>query len=293
MSRNTNNIKSLVKHLTAVQASRGRRLSAVAVITTTALLGLFTSSATASSPNLGSCIANQTIYAGQYLDSGTNHYTLQMQSDGNLVLYTASGQPLWDTQTAGHPGAYAVQQGDGNFVVYSSANKALWSAALNSSGARLCMQTDGNLVIYSTANRPVWATDTSISAVVGGTVSTNPAGGSPGQCTWYAENMFNGYFLPGGYMNTYGPNNGNAMYWATNASLHGWAIGSTPRIDSMVVFQPGENGAGPVGHVAWVTEVYPASNTITITEDNYPQGNGPETRTLSPVAGVQYIYVNP
>jgi surface antigen len=158
-------------------------------------------------------------------------------------------------------------------------------------GDALCVQSDANLVIYSSSHSPLWATMTNVTATVGETVSTNP--GPWGECTWGAESMFNGYFLPGRYMNTFGPNNGDAKYWATNASGHRWAIGSIPRIGSMVVFQPGKNGAGWHGHVAWVTEVYPSSNKITIRETNFYYYHGWDTRTIVPASGVQYIYVNP
>jgi hypothetical protein len=43
-----------------------------------------------------------------------------MQADGNFVLYTPSGQPVWHTQTSGNPGAFFNVQDDGNLVVYSS-----------------------------------------------------------------------------------------------------------------------------------------------------------------------------
>ena len=88
------------------------------------------------------------------------------------------------------------------------------------------------------------------------------------------------------------------MYWATNASRRGWNVGSTPRIGSIAVFQPGVAGAGSVGHVAWVTQVYPARNAITVTEMDFPNPGQVDTRTISPAYGLpnnglRYIYVNP
>ena len=101
------------------------RLSALVVIAAVSSVAFLGSSAMANSsttsPNLGACIAaGQYIHAGQYLQSYPNYYKLIMQSDGNLVLYTSSSQPLWDSQTSGHLGAYARFQTDGNFVVYSA-----------------------------------------------------------------------------------------------------------------------------------------------------------------------------
>ena len=49
-----------------------------------------------------------------------------MQNDGNLVIYDASGAPVWASYTQGNA-ARAVVQDDGNFVVYDSAWQPLWN----------------------------------------------------------------------------------------------------------------------------------------------------------------------
>ncbi len=111
---------------------------------------------------------------------------LVMQGDGNLVLYTAGGQALWNTATAGNPGARLVVQTDGNLVMYSAGNAVLWATytlhtpehlsyinttlpsgrlypgqSIDTTDRRfkLILQTDGNLVLYS-PNRATWATGT-------------------------------------------------------------------------------------------------------------------------------------
>ena len=38
-------------------------------------------------------------------------------SDGNLVLYDAAGVAVWNSNTVGHPGAFAQMQDDGNLVI--------------------------------------------------------------------------------------------------------------------------------------------------------------------------------
>ena len=50
-----------------------------------------------------------------------------MQQDGNFVLYNATGNPAWATDTNGNPGARLVLQDDRNLVVYASSNRALWA----------------------------------------------------------------------------------------------------------------------------------------------------------------------
>ena len=117
---------------------------------------------------------------------GTGPGRLVMQSDGNLVYY---GRTVWSSGTAGNPGAYATIQDDGNVVVYSAAGVPLWQAGATCSAmeswdrpsaysgpqppalrpgdvmfstdrrARFVMQGDGNLVLYRDG-RPLWSTRT-------------------------------------------------------------------------------------------------------------------------------------
>lgn len=99
------------------------------------------------------------LNAGQSITSPNGVYTLIMQTDGNLVLRTAT-TALWASNTVS-TGSFMKFQGEGNLVVYSSSNAAVWA----SSGggypcARLQLQNDGNLVIVSGDNVAVWATNT-------------------------------------------------------------------------------------------------------------------------------------
>ena len=48
-----------------------------------------------------------------------------------------------------------------------------------------------------------------------------------------------------------------ARDWADVAAIRGYKVGETPRVRATVVFQPGLDGVGDVGHVAHVEEVYP------------------------------------
>lgn len=65
-------------------------------------------------------------------DTGGNPGShVEMQADGNLVLYDKDQRALWDTKTAGNPGAYAVIQGDRNLVVRDLAGRVIWSTDVN------------------------------------------------------------------------------------------------------------------------------------------------------------------
>ncbi|WP_064747871.1 hypothetical protein [Lysobacter antibioticus] len=82
------------------------------------------------------------------------------KSDGNLVIYTQSGQALWSSITAGYGPSSAILQTDGNFVIYNS-TRATWSSNTHGlASAQLLMQNDGNVVIYTAAGVPLWHTGT-------------------------------------------------------------------------------------------------------------------------------------
>jgi hypothetical protein len=51
-----------------------------------------------------------------------------MQGDGNFVIYDQNSMaPLWSTGTAGNSGAYLNVQSDMNMVVYTASGAPLWS----------------------------------------------------------------------------------------------------------------------------------------------------------------------
>lgn len=111
--------------------------------------------------------------------------------------------------------------------------------------------------------------------------------GVAGQCVYWTIYKFDQY--DGLYPDTLDPaDNGNARYLATNAVYNGWAVSSTPHVNSIAVFQPGANGAGQDGHVAWVTSI--SGGYITVSEMNFTYGLGKsDTRTLIPASSVQYV----
>ncbi len=54
-----------------------------------------------------------------------------MQLDGNLVIYSVTDKPLWDSKTSGHPGAYVVLQGDRNLVMHDVTGNVIWATNSN------------------------------------------------------------------------------------------------------------------------------------------------------------------
>lgn len=118
-------------------------------------------------------------------------------------------------------------------------------------------------------------------ATRGATITYNQ--GYAGSCVFYALDRFKKF--TGVYPKAFG----DAKYLASSAASNGWATGSVPRVNSMVVFQPGQNGAGAqYGHVAWVEQV--SGDRIYVAEMNFPNAYTVTYRWLTPVAGVQYVY---
>ena len=95
---------------------------------------------------------------GEKLVSKNGKYTALMQSDGNLVIYTA-GTPIWASNSGarGTPPFRLVMQADGNLVIYG-ANRFVWNSGVLRGTApfKLIMQDDGNLCIYDSKNSFIW-----------------------------------------------------------------------------------------------------------------------------------------
>jgi murein DD-endopeptidase MepM/ murein hydrolase activator NlpD len=112
-------------------------------------------------PGLG---PDQKLTAGHYLHPPNGLIRLWMQSDGNLVLYYKDGPSWiakWASNTAGHPGAFAIMQKVGNLVVYDSAWHPLWaSTSIAGQISAFVVQNDGNLVIYNRYGGERWASNT-------------------------------------------------------------------------------------------------------------------------------------
>ena len=113
------------------------------------------------SPACGYTWRAHTVFAPDEHYTGCNG-RLHMQLDGNLVIYSPSGVPLWATGTVGHNYARASFEDSGELVVRSESGQQLWASGTfyTAGSGRLEFQGDGNLVIYTAAGIPIWATGT-------------------------------------------------------------------------------------------------------------------------------------
>lgn len=107
------------------------------------------------------------LNAGQSITTTDGRYTLKLQDwDGHLVMYNnKTGKPIWYTGKYSYPGyqnAHLDMQADGNLVLYSGTGKAIWFSNTYGSGVvSFQVQNDGNLVLYNTKNIPKWSSGTS------------------------------------------------------------------------------------------------------------------------------------
>ncbi len=93
------------------------------------------------------------------LKSSNGKYSLNMQDDGNLVLYKGT-KALWASATDGKIVKACAFQSDGNLVLYGYNKNAIWASNTDNRGEVLKLQNDGNLVIYDKSQKAVWSTDT-------------------------------------------------------------------------------------------------------------------------------------
>jgi hypothetical protein len=86
---------------------------------------------------------------------------LALHDDGNLVLKD-KGNPIWDSETASNYDVlYLQMQEDGNLVIYAKNLRVIWSSETlvknPASEYILLVQNDGNVVILTAAGETLWA----------------------------------------------------------------------------------------------------------------------------------------
>jgi len=211
-------------------------------------------------PGLG---PNQVLTANQYLTSPNGLVMLNMQDDGNLVLYFRYGSQWvaqWATHTEGNAGAYAeMQASDGNFVVYGPQGNVLWAS--DTAGVANCVlivQNDGNLVIYGPQGQVRWATYTFYIPGLG-----------PNQ-----ELTANQYMAsPNGLAQLYMQDDGNLVLYFRYGSqwLAQWATGTQGNPGAYAVMQASDGNFvvyGPQGNVLWASNTAGVANCVIAVQDD-------------------------
>jgi surface antigen len=105
-----------------------------------------------------------------------------------------------------------------------------------------------------------------------------------GQCTYWANMRY--HELTGKWV----PWLGNAWQWVAGAEEYGWIVSSTPHLHSIIVLQPGVQGAGWYGHVAIVEQINSDGSVLT---SNWNWAGGWATLsyvTFYPGPGVSFVW---
>ena len=183
----------------------------------------------------------QRLWSGQQIKSPNGRYRLVMQRNGNLVEYGPHAA-LWATGTSGSSND-ATMQRNGDLVVFSRLGKPLWQSG--TAGPRtnvvLRLQDDSNLVIYR-SSRAMWARSSSLTA--GGPGQRLSAG----QQIASPNGQYRLVMQTDGNLVQYGP---SGAVWATGTSGSGnWAVMQTD--GNLVVYTAGGTAlwqSGTGGHL--------------------------------------------
>ena len=108
-----------------------------------------------------------------------------------------------------------------------------------------------------------------------------------GQCTYWANMRY--HALTGYWVSWLG----NAYQWAYGAGAAGWVVSGTPRVPSIIVLQPGVQGAGGYGHVAVVERINSDGSVYASNFNWYAGGGGWDTLsywTFHPGPGVSFVW---
>jgi hypothetical protein len=82
--------------------------------------------------------------------SFNGRFKLILQDDGNLAVHDA-GDTVWASRTERTDASFLKMQGDGNLVLYSPSGSPLWSSDTFGKSSRpyLALQNDGTLAMYA------------------------------------------------------------------------------------------------------------------------------------------------
>ncbi|WP_390898926.1 hypothetical protein [Streptomyces cynarae] len=224
----------------------------------------------------------QKLTSGQRLSSA--NVTLSMGGDGNLVAYlktgaAGNGPAIWSSHTSGHSGAYAYMQSDGNLVVYTAGGSALWSThTYGHSGAYLLLQDDGNLVVYGAGGGPgtggsLWADGTYLR-------STTIKSGQKLNGGWWTQTRYTRLVVQSdGNVVMYRTRDGKAI-WSTGTYGHAGAYMYMQSDGNLVVYT--SSGGPSTGGALWSTHTYGHSGAYALMQSDgnfvvYKSGGGPGT----------------
>jgi len=114
---------------------------------------------TTTHPDVTSCL---TLADAGVILSNLNH-ELIWQSDGDLVLYDASRQAIWRSNTEGRGTELCFQSG-GNLLITDSSSSTIFSTGTGNGGRQLILDNSCNLKILSSSASTLYQTNTNCSS---------------------------------------------------------------------------------------------------------------------------------
>lgn len=137
----------------------------------------------------GALRLDEGLQAGQEVLSCDGRLVLSLQADGNLVLEEdlfGSRAVLWASNTGWSGASFAIMQSDGNLVIYTLEGRPVWNSATDGNAeATLGLQDDCNMVVYSASGEPLWATNTNVRAApLALTAASSSENGNAVELSW-------------------------------------------------------------------------------------------------------------
>lgn len=129
-------------------------------------------SAFAQEYTINTLTSGQDLRTHQSLRSVNGQHTLTLQEDGNLCIYSNTGDSgfafKWCAMSNGKNGKVLRMQADGNLVLYTAANEPVWNSKTHPfhdqrfkdaqlKPVRLELSNDGSLSLYNAAGSAVWS----------------------------------------------------------------------------------------------------------------------------------------
>lgn len=92
----------------------------------------------------------------QRIDSANSQYHFGVLPDGNLAVGGPAGAE-WDADIHDAPGARLDVQADGNLVLYKADGGVRWASNTSGVNVKLVMQDDRNIVLYNGDGAVLWS----------------------------------------------------------------------------------------------------------------------------------------
>lgn len=102
------------------------------------------------------------LMKGQWLTSSNGKFTLEMQQDGNLILYNRH-LALWSHKDTSASGDKLKINKNGYLEFYGQDDQLLWDSKTSGDGKYALLKDDSNFVVIDSNGKEVWATGTILS----------------------------------------------------------------------------------------------------------------------------------